>query len=130
MSGHYYKNDINEVFWLSDEDKEALVSGKCQAIDIEKLIPITEEEAIVLRAQPLPTVTNIKEEARRRIHETGLSWYVEREVSGGSPIPEAIKAYCAEVRSASNDLEALDPIPTDYADDNYWPERIIVSEEN
>ena len=70
------------------------------------------------------TKQDVKNEARRRIEETNLSWYVEREVSGGTAIPDEIKTYCAEVRAASDDIEANDPIPADYADDKYWPYRL------
>jgi hypothetical protein len=62
----------------------------------------------------------VKFEAARRIAETGIGWMVEREVSGGAPIPQAIKDACALIRERSNDIETLDPIPRDFTDDKYW----------
>lgn len=34
---------------------------------------------------------------------------------------EAIWSEIAEVRTASDTIEAMDPIPLDYTDDKYWP---------
>ena len=41
----------------------------------------------------------------------------EAEVDAGQAIWDEIKA----IRAASNVIEAMDPIPTDYTDDSYWP---------
>ena len=35
---------------------------------------------------------------------------------------EALWARVAAIRTASNDIEAMDPIPQDFDDDSYWPE--------
>lgn len=34
---------------------------------------------------------------------------------------QAIWEQIAEIRAASDTIEAMDPIPTDYDDDSYWP---------
>ena len=65
-------------------------------------------------------IAGIKAEARRRIEATGLPWMVEREVSGGDPVPQTVKDQAAAIRAASDALEAMDPIPADYADDGHW----------
>lgn len=72
-----------------------------------------------------PTIDDIKAEAARRIYASGLSWMVEREVSGGLPIPQAVKDYAAAVRAASGAMEAMSPIPDDYTDNRYWPEMPV-----
>lgn len=66
------------------------------------------------------TVDEVKAEARRRIEATGLPWMAEREISGGDPVPDSVKRRCAEIRAASNTLEALGSIPLDFTDDKYW----------
>ena len=73
---------------------------------------------IALKTLP-PTADDVRREARRRINATGLSWMVERAATGGKTVPEAITAYAAAVRKASNTMEA-DP-PEDYRDDKHWP---------
>jgi len=62
----------------------------------------------------------VKKEAARRIAETGIGWMVEREVSGGALIPQAVKDACALIRERSNAIETLSPIPHDFTDDKYW----------
>jgi len=66
------------------------------------------------------SIDAVKTEASRRIAATGLGWMVEREVSGGAPIPQAVKDACARIRERSNAIETLDPIPRDFTDDKYW----------
>ena len=64
--------------------------------------------------------TGVKAEAARRITATGIGWMVEREVSGGAPIPQVVKDACALIRERSNAIETRDPIPQDFTDDKYW----------
>ena len=40
------------------------------------------------------------------ITATGIDWMVQREVSGGKPVPQSVKDECAAYRAKSNDLEA------------------------
>jgi hypothetical protein len=69
---------------------------------------------------PPATVADVKEEARRRIEATGLPWMVQREVSGGAAIPQDVKDACAAIRTASDMIEIMEPIPDDFMDDKYW----------
>lgn len=39
------------------------------------------------------------------IAATGIAWMVQREVSGGKPIPQSVKDLCASYRARSNELE-------------------------
>lgn len=64
-------------------------------------------------------VCAIKAEAQRRIRASGLGWMVEREMSGGKPVPDSIKTFAAAVRAACNQLEASDA--DDVTDDRHWP---------
>ena len=52
-------------------------------------------------------IQDIKECCKKSIEETGLSWMVEREVSGGKAVPEEIKNACIFYRDKSNRLELL-----------------------
>jgi hypothetical protein len=40
------------------------------------------------------------------IAATGIDWMVQREVSGGKPVPQSVKDLCAAYRARSNELEA------------------------
>lgn len=84
------------------------------------VVPFTPEEIAVAEAQWRVKKSEVKAEAARRIAETGVGWMVEREVSGGAPIPQAVKDACALIRERSNAIEMLDPIPYDLTDDKYW----------
>ena len=66
-----------------------------------------------------PMAHDVRLEARRRIEATGLNRMVERQITGGKTVPQAITAYAAAVRNASNAME--EEPPADYADDKYWP---------
>ena len=70
-------------------------------------------------APELPTIAEVKAEAARRLAPT--DWYVIRAAEGGTPVPSDVLAYRAAVRAASNDIEAMEPIPADLANDSYWP---------
>ena len=84
------------------------------------VVPFTPEEIAAAVAAAMVRNTDVKAEAARRIAETGIGWMVEREVSGGAPIPQAVKDACALIRERSNAIETLDPIPPDLTDDKYW----------
>jgi hypothetical protein len=53
----------------------------------------------------------------KRISGGTLTQEEETEATALRNLATAIKA----IRSASNDIEAMDPIPLDYADNAYWP---------
>ncbi len=42
----------------------------------------------------------------------------------GAPMPPSVIAYRAAVRQRSNEIEAMVPIPPDYRDAKYWPNRL------
>lgn len=72
--------------------------------------------------KPAPTTADIKAEAARRLRLT--DWYVIRaaDPSDGTPVPADIQTQRDAIRTASDALEAMDPIPSDYADDRHWGE--------
>jgi hypothetical protein len=94
-------------------------------------------------ASPLPTVPDVKAEAARRI-ETIMPDYKQRNVLafgletmmtyGTDPAdwPAPLQAVNAEmqakwtaikaIRTKSDKIEAMDPIPTDFRDDKHWPD--------
>lgn len=91
---------------------------------------LADQIAVWLKANRMPvteaplqevTADMVKAEARRRIREIMPSWMVERQVTGGAAIPAPVLRKVKAVRSASNRLEQRDPIPANYAADEYWP---------
>lgn len=63
--------------------------------------PLSVDEAEAL------TIARIKNYARGLIAKTGLPWMVEREVSGGKPIPKSIKTQVQAIRDASDRAEKI-----------------------
>lgn len=47
----------------------------------------------------------IRNECALAIEATGVRWMVEREVSGGKPVPQDVKDTCTALRAKSNALE-------------------------
>jgi hypothetical protein len=47
----------------------------------------------------------IRHKCAELIAATGIDWMVQREVSGGKPIPQDVKDLCASYRARSNELE-------------------------
>lgn len=64
---------------------------------------------------------DVKAEAARRIESVLPMWMVARAVSGGGPIPAEASAQAEAIRKASNDIEAMRPIPFDFDNDKWWP---------
>ena len=64
------------------------------------------------------TPAAVKQWAGRLLSYT--DWYVTRQAETGTPIPEDILAYRQAVRASSNELEVMDPIPTDFQEPKYW----------
>lgn len=79
-------------------------------------------------APQAPNVAQVKAEAARRLAPT--DWYVIRAAEGGTAAPANVLAYRAAVRDASNNIEVMDPIPRDFADDSYWPEAPTTENDN
>jgi len=70
--------------------------------------PLSREESIAL----------IKKEASRRIESLAPIWkQLNAMREGDKTLFESIDA----IRKASNDLEAMDPIPEDIRSDSWWP---------
>ncbi|MEG6510087.1 hypothetical protein V6C03_14040 [Methyloligella sp. 2.7D] len=65
-------------------------------------------------------IAGIKREAGRRIEQAMPRWMIDREVSGGAAIPQAAKDEAAAIRARSDAIEAMDPLPEDFADDACW----------
>ena len=64
------------------------------------------------------TAAEVKQHAGRILSYT--DWVDIRALSG-TPADPAMVAYRQSVRDASNEIEAMDPIPTDFRDPKYWP---------
>lgn len=100
--------------------------------------PSDEEIAAAIAALPDPLVSAVKAEAARRILAIAPEWKQRNMTARGvellslgrenwsqTDIDEAaamqvVWSRIKAVRAASNALESMDPIPADYADDNYW----------
>lgn len=64
------------------------------------------------------SVQDVKAHAGRLLSYT--DWYVTRHAETGAPIPEDVLAYREAVRAMSNEIESMDPIPSDFQDPKYW----------
>lgn len=84
----------------------------------------SEEEAAAFAARLAamhPSVTQVKMEAARRIGERYPVWrQLNLMREGGEALTEMGAAIDA-IRDASNTIEAMDPIPQDFAADHRWP---------
>jgi len=91
---------------------------------------------------PVATVELVKEEASKRIVSlVGNQIEQINQLAEITAIQEVAKssrtqaqkdriteqqtkwAYITAVRTASNEIEAMDPIPADFTDDKYWPAK-------
>jgi hypothetical protein len=60
-------------------------------------------------------------EARRRKVALNIDqWQMEEYVSG-DPMPARVQRLCKEIDLAANALSRMSPIPSDFADNVYWP---------
>ncbi|MEG6508612.1 tail fiber assembly protein [Methyloligella sp. 2.7D] len=71
-------------------------------------------------AKQAALIAGVKAEAFRRISEIMPRWMVDREVSGGAPIPTATKTAVEAIRAKSDAIEALDAVPEGFTSDEYW----------
>lgn len=99
--------------------------------------------AITYSGDPIPpTPAMVKREAMRRIlaiapewkqrnltaqavllqHKGVASWTGDETAAWAAG--EALWARIAAIRAASDTIEAMAPIPADYADDSHWPEAM------
>jgi hypothetical protein len=63
----------------------------------------------LLKGEALRTalIDTVKYLADLRIRETGVGWMVERQITGGTPVPEEVKTLCQSIRDWSNEREGL-----------------------
>lgn len=69
-----------------------------------QLVEVVDTRTVSVQAQR--RISEIKEACAKAIEETGIAWMVQREVTGGTPVPQDVKDACAAHRQRSNDLEA------------------------
>lgn len=65
------------------------------------------------------TAGEVKDHAGRLLRYT--DWYVTRMQETAQAIPAGVLAYRQAVRDASDTIEAMDPIPENFIDAQYWP---------
>ena len=74
---------------------------------------------------PKPTSNRIVTDLEVKAHAGRLlsytDWVVVRAVDTGEPADPNILARRQAIRNASDALEAMDPIPSDFTDPMYWP---------
>lgn len=71
---------------------------------------------------PAPTAASVAVEAARRIEERYPLWRQLNLVRAGDGTDlEAMSSFIDAVRGRSNEIEAMTPIPADFADDQWWP---------
>lgn len=63
----------------------------------------------------------LEREARRRKASLGLDEWQLREFVYGAKIPDHIPQLCREIELAAAALSRMSPIPSNFADDVYWP---------
>ena len=68
---------------------------------------------------PAPTALDVKAWAGRLLSYS--DWIAVKAMDTGEPADPAILAKRQAIRDASNALEAMSPIPTDFTDARYWP---------
>lgn len=61
----------------------------------------------------------VKAHARQLL--TYTDWYITRQQETGAEMPGDVATYRQAVRDASGALEAMNPIPSDFRNQNYWP---------
>ena len=70
---------------------------------------------------PAVSPAAVKAEAQRRILEAVPEWRQRNALAAGQAEAAAAWAPINAIRAASDALEAMDPIPADYAADHHWP---------
>lgn len=110
-NGEVFRADV-EYTWKVDEEYDN--SWNAAGFLLHPDFPIAEYVA------PPVTADMVKAEAARRIGEAIPRWMIEREWSGGEPVPQERKDEAALIRLRSNEIEQLDPIPADFREDTYW----------
>lgn len=64
---------------------------------------------------------DVQAEARRRLKSLKLDEWRVREFVTGRPMPDDVRHMALQIEFAAQAISRLSPIPSDYADDVYWP---------
>jgi hypothetical protein len=67
------------------------------------------------------SISNVAYEGRRRLNEIGYEKLAVREQLTGMIMPENVKRFRLQVDYVVSVLSRLDPIPSDFNSDIYWP---------
>ncbi|MBK1793306.1 hypothetical protein JHL21_02200 [Devosia sp. WQ 349] len=79
------------------------------------------ENGQFVAANRLIGIEEVFAEARRRKAALNIDqWQMEEYVSG-NPMPMRVQRQCKEIDLAANALSRMSPIPSDFADNVYWP---------
>jgi len=70
---------------------------------------------------PAVTANQVRAEAARRIEAAWPLWRQMNTMRAGGDDYAAMGAQIDVIRSASDALEIMDPIPQDYRSDDWWP---------
>lgn len=74
-------------------------------------------KAVVTAAESM----TIRDEAERRIRAAGYEQWRVRSLATGAPIPGPIQYLKMQIDFVAGKLEQLNPVPSDFPDDKYWP---------
>lgn len=66
-------------------------------------------------------VEDVEREARRRLKAIKVEEWRVREFVTGTPMPDSVRHLAMQIEYAAQAIGRLSPIPSDYADDVYWP---------
>ena len=72
----------------------------------ENGVLIHQEDTRLVSVSAERKLAEIRVKAAEAIAATGVDWMAARELSGGKPIPQAVKDQCAAYRAKSNALES------------------------
>lgn len=64
---------------------------------------------------------HVHAEAERRLRLAGYGRWHMRHLATGVAIPKPLQYLKLQIGWVAETLAGLDPIPSDYADDKYWP---------
>jgi hypothetical protein len=81
----------------------------------------SEPEARQSETGPLVGSSAVENEARRRKAMLKLDEWQLRQYVTDRPVPDHIVQMCRQIDLAAAALARLSPIPSDFADDLYWP---------
>jgi len=66
-------------------------------------------------------VEDVQAEARRRLKAIKLDQWRTREFVTGVPMPDNVRHLSLQIEFAAQAIGRMSPIPSDFADDVYWP---------